>query len=195
MNQNLTELVCVVDKSGSMGPLQNDAIGGFNSFLKDQKAQPGDARLTLVLFDTDYKVVYDGKPLQDVPELTHETYVPGGATALIDACCRAIDTVGKRLANTPEAQRPRKVMVLIITDGEENSSKEFTMEQLRSRVECQRGVYKWEFVFFGANIDAFAVGSAMGLSPDLCVNYVASADGTRKAYEHMSNLSSHYRSS
>ncbi len=183
---HFTEIICVIDKSGSMGPLQQDAIGGFNTFLEGQKALPGRANLTVVLFDTEYVVVHDGVPIAEAQPLTESTYVPGGMTALYDAVVRTIDSVGRRLAGTPESARPEHVIMAILTDGEENSSMEFPgaegAKAVRERIEHQRDKYSWEFVFLAANQDAVVAGGRMGIAPDRAAPFVASSDGLQRAF-------------
>jgi len=164
MDQNLTEIVCVVDRSGSMGVIQDDARGGFNQFVQDQKKVPGKAKLTLVLFDNEYIVAHDGLDIQQVPDLTPETYVPRGTTALYDAIGRAVTTVGERLANTPEHERPGKVIVVILTDGQENASQEYNKARILEMITHQREVYRWEFMYLSADAAAFADGQAIGIN-------------------------------
>lgn len=180
MKQDLTEIIVVMDKSGSMGSTRDDAIGGFNTFIGEQKKVDGEAKVTLTMFDTAYNIVHDGIPLQDVPELTGYDYVPGGMTALLDAMGRTIDAVGSRLATTPDEEKPEKVIMVIITDGEENSSTEYTHAMVMDKVNHQRDAYKWEFVFLGANQDAIKAGATIGVK--CAANYAATPDGTRKAY-------------
>lgn len=183
---HFTEIVCVIDKSGSMAPLQQDAIGGFNTFLEGQKALPSRANLTLVLFDTDYLVVHDGVPIAEAQPLTEATYVPGGMTALYDAVARTIDSVGVRLAAMPEEERPEHVIMAILTDGQENSSQEFAgpagAEAVRARIEHQRDKYGWEFVFLAANQDAVVAGGRMGIAPDRTAHFDASPHGVERAF-------------
>jgi uncharacterized protein YegL len=121
MKENLTELVFILDRSGSMGTMAKEAIGGFNAFLEEQKKLPGEAKLTLALFDHQYSLVCNGKDIKDVEPLDDKTYVPRGTTALLDAIGRTIDDVGSRLSATTEAERPSKILVAILTDGQENA--------------------------------------------------------------------------
>lgn len=165
MNNNLTEIVCIIDRSGSMASITNDAIGGFNTFLAEQKKLPGEARLTLVLFDHEYLVPVDNQPLDKVEELTASTYVPRGSTALMDAIGRAITTVGERLAKTEEAQRPGQVVVVILTDGFENASQEYTRTRVAEMIQHQQEKYNWRFVYLGVNVDAFKEASSLNIAP------------------------------
>lgn len=171
MNNNLTEIVCVLDRSGSMASLTNDAIGGFNSFLDEQKKLPGDARLSLILFDHEYIVQADNAPIQQVEPLTAQTYVPRGSTALLDAIGRAITNVGERLTKTSERDRPSKVIVVILTDGEENASHEYTKQRIADMIKHQQEQYNWRFVYLGVAVDAFADARAFNIP----ANYVTSA--------------------
>ena len=170
MKKDLTEIIIVLDESGSMNGCKNDTIGGFNNFVESQKKLPGTAKLTLVKFNTEYDVVLNGIDIQNVQPLTDATYGPGGMTALLDATGRAIDEVGKRLASTSEDERPERVMAIIITDGKENSSREYTGVQIKEKVENQKKQFNWEFIFMGANIDAWSVGSSLGSSINVNFN-------------------------
>jgi von Willebrand factor type A domain len=190
-NTNRTHITAVLDRSGSMRNLEADTIGGFNKFLEDQKATEGEATLTLVLFDDNYEVPFLSKNLKDIPELTNKVYFARGMTALYDALGKAIIETGKTLAAIPEDMRPGTVIVLVMTDGEENSSKEFAGEPGRQRlaamVKTQTEVYKWAFIFMGANIDAKAVGASIGVESSRSLNYTADKVGTRAVYEVMSS--------
>jgi uncharacterized protein YegL len=192
--KDTTEIVVVLDKSGSMGPRQNDAIGGFNQFLKEQQAEAGEANLSLVLFDTTYNIPYTGKPIKGVEPLDKNTYRPGGGTALNDALARAIIETGKRLSDMPEATRPEKVICVVITDGEENSSKEHTKEQVQEMVKHQEEKYDWAFIYLGANVDAFAAAAQLGIKGAMACNFAPSSVGTRSAYAGTSEAVSGYRS-
>ena len=186
-----THITAVLDRSGSMRQLETDTIGGFNKFLGDQKATEGEATLTLVLFDQEYEVPYSSKNIKDIPDLTNKLYFARGMTALYDALGKAIIETGKTLAAIPEDMRPGTVIFLVMTDGEENSSKEFAGERGRERlaamVKTQTDVYKWNFVFMGANIDAKAVGASIGVASARSLNYTADSHGTQAAYEVMSS--------
>lgn len=188
---NRTHITAVLDRSGSMRALESDTIGGFNKFLEDQKATEGEATLTLVLFDDHYDVPHLSKNIKEIPELTNKLYFARGMTALYDALGKAIIDTGIALAALPEDQRPGTVIVLVMTDGEENSSKEFGGEEGRQRVQAmvktQTEVYKWSFVFMGANIDAKAVGASLGVAAAQALNYTSDSHGTRSAYEAMSS--------
>lgn len=164
-DKNLTEIICLVDRSGSMSSVRDDAIGGFNAFLKEQQdSKHGKCLLTYVQFDTQgVETVHESKPVHRVPKLTPETFVPRGGTPLIDAMCKTIDDVGRRLAKTPEEKRPGNVVFVTLTDGEENSSQRFNNEDLKQRVKTQTEDFDWTFVYLAQNIDAFAAARSIGL--------------------------------
>ena len=193
MNDNLTDMTVVLDRSGSMAAVRDDTIGGFNSVLEEQKQVPGLACLTLVQFDDQYEVVYEGRKLQDVPPLTTRTFVPRGSTALLDAVGRTIHAVGARLAALPKADRPGKVLLLIMTDGEENASHEFSRTQIFDMITHQRDVYAWEIVFIGANQDAVATGASYGIPAANALSYVPTAAGTRQALNTFNNAAARMR--
>jgi uncharacterized protein YegL len=189
----LSEIVVVVDRSGSMSAIKMDAIGGFNSFLQTQKELPGDAKFTLILFNHEYKIIHDGVPIKEVPNLNTKSYYPTGNTALYDAVGRAIDSVGERLANTPEEERPEKVIVAILTDGEENSSKEYKQAKINEMIKHQKEVYSWEFVFLAANIDAVETAKSIGIDVKDAFGFVATGMGVRSAYRGLSDTVGSYR--
>jgi len=191
--ENFTSVNVIVDKSGSMEGLTTDTIGGFNTFVSDQKNVPGDVSFTLCLFNTKYQVVHDSVPLASVPNLTAETYRANGYTALYDALGTTIHNVGAKLAAMPEEERPSKVIFLIITDGDDNSSREYSLDQVRSMVTHQREKYSWEFVFMGANIDAMTAGTSLGVTAANSVSYSASSIGTKSLYGAVSNSLRSYR--
>jgi Uncharacterized protein encoded in toxicity protection region of plasmid R478, contains von Willebrand factor (vWF) domain len=193
--ENFTSINVVIDASGSMEGLTNDTIGSFNAFLSEQKLVPGQAALTLCTFNTVHNLVHDFVELSTVPDLNPKTYRPNGGTALLDALGTTINNVGAKLAAMPEDDRPSKVIFLIITDGEENSSRTFKKEQVRAMVEHQRDVYKWEFVFMGANVDAFSEGVSLGISGNNTFSYTSDSAGTRALYNNISESMTSYRSS
>lgn len=191
--RDATEIIVILDKSGSMEQIKSDAIGGYNAFVAEQQAEPGEANLTLVLFDSTY-TIGPTRPIGEAEPLTNKTFRPGGSTALLDAIGRAVTETGKRLADTPEAQRPDKVIVVIITDGEENCSSEHTLAQVREMIEHQQEKYSWQFLFLGANQDAFAEAGKLGIGRGTVVNFSAADDGVRRAYTGTSAAVSQYRS-
>jgi len=193
--ENFTSINVIIDQSGSMRGLASDTIGNFNKFLSDQKAETGEAVFTLCTFNTDYRLVHDCMTLADVPDLNEKVYDPNGGTALLDAMGATIESVGNKLSAMQEHDRPSKVIFLIITDGEENSSHRFTKAQIKSMVTHQSEKYQWEFVFMGANIDAISGGTSLGVSASNSINYAASAVGTKGLYESVSSNMRSYRKS
>ena len=193
MNDDLTDITIVLDRSGSMDVVRADTIGGFNAFLAEQKAEPEAANLSLFQFDNLYETVHSVRPLQDVPELTPQTFVPRGSTALLDAIGRTINETGARLAAMPEAERPGKVLLVIMTDGEENSSQEFTRPQIFDMITHQRDVYNWQIAFIGANQDAIAVGASIGIPASNSLNYAHTGEGALTANRAMSAATTKYR--
>lgn len=177
MNTNLTEIAFIMDRSGSMETIANDAIGGFNSFLKSQLAESGAAKLTLILFDDQYEILCEGLELASVKPLNSKTYIPRGSTALLDAIGRTIDSIGKRLSNSKEEDKPGKVIVAILTDGEENASKYYCNEEISKMISHQRDTYSWQFIFLAANQDAIASASILSISADDAFNFEATAKG------------------
>ena len=177
MNENLTEIVAILDRSGSMEHLTNDTIGGFNSFLKEQKELPGDAILTTVLFNDSYMLLHDRINIKNINPITKKDYIAQGSTALLDAMGKTISSIGLKLHNTPEDERPCNVIVFIITDGEENASEEYTQEKVKKMVELQQNTYSWKFIFLGANIDSFSAAASMGVSQDFAFDFEAEDKG------------------
>lgn len=186
MNADFTEIACVVDRSGSMQSISSDAIGGFNSFLESQLAVPGEARLTLVLFDHEYMVLYNGIDLPRVRPLDRTTYVPRGTTALLDAVGRTIDDLGARLARTPEPERPAKVIVAILTDGLENASRDYSYTRVAEMIRHQQEIYSWEFIFLAANQDAIAAAGKLSIAAKDAYHFAATGEGVREAYAALS---------
>jgi uncharacterized protein YegL len=193
VNQNLCEIAFILDRSGSMASMKVEAIGGFGAFLESQQKLPGEARLTLVLFDHEYIVAHDGRPIKDVPKLDEHTYVPRGTTALLDAIGRTINTMGERLDKTPEPERPGKVIVAILTDGLENASQEFKRKQIFKMIKDQRETYAWEFIFLGANQDAIHAGAQIGIPIANAVTFDEAPGGTARAFKAVSCATAAYR--
>lgn len=182
MRENLTEMVFVLDRSGSMSGLAADTIGGFNELIEKQKKIEGDAYVTTVLFDHEYEVLHDHVALKEVAPLTDKEYFARGSTALLDAVGRTINAVGVRLAATPEEERPAHVVFVITTDGMENASREYTAKQVREMVEHQQQKYSWQFVFLGANMDAVSEAGKLGISAKYAADFTPSHSGVRKMY-------------
>lgn len=190
MKQGKTDITILLDRSGSMQSIKADTIGGFNAFLKSQRETPGEAVLSLVQFDTYYEPNYTAVNIHNVPALDELSFMPRGGTALYDAICKAIDTTGERLSITPESERPALVVFVIQTDGEENSSREFNADHVRERITHQKDVYKWQFIFLGANQDAILTARTMGIDMSKSISYAASAEGVSNVSGYVaSNLS------
>ena len=193
MNTNSCEIGFVLDRSGSMNAMKEEAIGGINAFLESQQKLPGEARLTLVLFDHEYIVAHDGVPIKDVPLLDNHSYVPRGTTALLDAIGRTINTIGERLDRAPEPERPGKVIIAILTDGLENASQEFKRKEIFKMIRHQREVYSWEFVFLGAKQDAISTGAKMGIPIANAVTFSEAPGGAARAFDAVSCVAAAYR--
>ena len=194
MNTNLTELVFILDRSGSMGGLEQDTIGGFNAMLKKQKDEPGSARVTTVLFDNAYEVLHDRLDLEAMKPITDEDYFVRGSTALLDAIGYSIIKVDKVLKGTVAEHRADKVLFVVITDGMENASRAFTREKLFSLVSARREM-GWEFLFLGANMDAIQVAGSYGFSPQMAQTYMNDGEGVEMNYRAVSDAVRQYRCS
>lgn len=177
MNTQLTEIAFILDRSGSMQSQVDNAIKGFNGFLHAQCDVPGQARFSLVLFDDQYGVTCASVPIREVIDLDRRTFVPRGSTALLDAIGRTIDELGARLAAMPESDRPGQVIVAILTDGEENASRQFTLAEISSRIAHQRDVYGWQFFFLGADQDAIATAAKMNIDGASAMRFSADHSG------------------
>jgi uncharacterized protein YegL len=178
MNPNSTYIHVLLDASGSMATCIEGTIAGFNKFVEDQKAVPGAATLALTSFNTERTSIVRETALVNVPKLSLENYKLGGNTALIDAMVETIKDAGKSLAMRPEQYRPGKVIFVVITDGEENASRNHTAQELRYAVKHQEDVYNWNFLYLGANQDAFKVGARFGFGVANSANYSSSNAGT-----------------
>lgn len=178
MRKNLTELVCILDKSGSMMPLTDDTIGGFNSLIKKQKNEEGECIVTTVLFNQNVEILHNKVPLEDVKDITTKDYQPMGCTSLLDAMGSSIDKIKNEHANTPKEKRPDKVLFAIITDGAENSSREYNIKQVKNLVNTCQELLGWEFIFLGANIDAIETASQFGIHASRTANFVCDKVGT-----------------
>ena len=193
MKKGLTELVFIIDRSGSMAGLESDTIGGFNSMLKEQQAVAGEAVVTTVLFDDQYELLHDRIDIRAVAPLSEKDYTVRGSTALLDAVGKTIKKIREVQNRTAEDYRAEKIMFVIITDGEENASREYSINRIKKRIERQKEKYGWEFVFFGANMDAIAEAGKLGIDADRAQNYNADSVGTHMAYTAMSAISTAYR--
>jgi Mg-chelatase subunit ChlD len=185
--KDTTEIICIIDRSGSMESIRSDAIGGFNRFLADQQAPDDPARLTMVLFDDQYEIVHDGTDIRNVRPLTTQTFVPRGTTALLDAIGRTLNTVSARLADIPAGDRPEKVIVVILTDGYENASREFSLAAVRKMITTYTDELKWDFIYLAANQNAFAESAKMGIAADNTMQFFANSDGCSRCYDNFSS--------
>jgi len=183
MKANLTEIVCILDMSGSMIDLTTDTIGGYNAFIKEQKSLPGDAFVSTVLFNDQYYMIHNHVDIKEISPLTGYEYRPRGGTALMDAVGKAINDVGYRLNDTPEEERPSHVIFMITTDGYENASREFNRAQIKRMIEHQRQKYSWEFIFIGAGIDAYTEAESMGLDGLHAMNVSATSVGASTLFD------------
>ena len=193
MKEGLTELVFIVDRSGSMEGLEGDTIGGFNAMLKEQKALEGEAFVTTVLFDDKYELLHDRIDIKAVAPLTGEDYTVRGSTALLDAVGKTIEKIRNAQKHTADEFRAEKVLFVIITDGMENASHEYSARWVKGRIERQRQKYGWEFVFLGANMDAVAEAGKLGIDADRASSYQSDAYGTGLAWGVVSKASSAIR--
>lgn len=193
MKKDLTEIVFILDRSGSMSGLEADTIGGFNSLIEKQKRKKGKALVSTVLFDDTCTVIHDRKGLYQIRPLTEKDYYVRGCTALLDSLGGAIHHIGNLHKYTREKDRPEKTLFIIITDGMENSSKRYTYREVKQMVERQKEKYGWEFLFLGANIDAVAEAERFGIRRDRAVNYNCDSVGTAVNYKALSKAVSNVR--
>lgn len=188
-----TDITIILDRSGSMESVKSDTIGGFNNFLSEQQKIEGEASISLIQFDDQYEVVYTDKNIHSADRLTDSTFQPRGMTALFDAIGRTINSVGQRLAALPESERPNQVLFVILTDGFENASREFNAMKIGEMIKHQRDVYKWEFMFIGANQDAILSAKKIGIAPANALTFAANTEGTQAVYDMMSEKIGRYR--
>ena len=178
----MTELVFILDRSGSMAGLEADTIGGFNSMLEKQGREPGEALVSTVLFDNETEVVHDRVPLSQVPKLDDKTYYVRGCTALLDAVGGAVHHIGNVHKYARPEDRPERTLFVITTDGLENASRRYSYEKVEQMITRQKEKYGWEFLFLGANIDAAKEAGRFGIAPERAVNYVSDSEGTALNY-------------
>ncbi len=195
MRTDLTELVFILDRSGSMQGLEGDTIGGYNAMLHKQQMEAGEAVVTAVLFDDEYELLHDRVNLKGIRPITDREYFVRGSTALLDAVGKTIQKIINVQKNTAEDQRAAQVMFVITTDGMENASRENTADRVNRMVEQQKTQYGWEFIFLGANIDAVATAAQFGIGADRAANYHADGAGTQLNYEAVSRAASSLRAS
>ena len=187
MKKNLTEIVFILDRSGSMAGLEADTIGGFNSMIEKQKATPGEAYVSTVLFDNHSEVIHDRVDIQKIRPMTREDYWVRGCTALLDAVGKAIHHIGNVHKYAREEDRPEKTIFIITTDGMENASRTYSARKVKQMIQRQKEQYGWEFLFLGANIDAVGTAANLGISEDRAVTFRCDSEGTALNYEVVSD--------
>ena len=188
---NAMDLVFIVDNSGSMSGLENDTVGGFNSTLERLREEEGSALVTTVLFNTDFKVLHNRVDIKEVAPLTRNDYRTGGGTALLDAIGRTMGKIRDAQEKASEDKKPSKALFVIITDGEENSSREFSSRMIKERIEHSKEIYGWDFIFIGANMDAITEAKNIGIDFDRAVNYVSDRKGTEVAWDSIACAAKH----
>ena len=186
MKKNLTEIVFILDRSGSMAGLEEDTIGGFNAMIEKQKREPGEALVSTVLFDNVSEVIHDRVDIQKIEPMTRNAYYVRGCTALLDAVGGAIHHIGNVHKYARAEDRPEKTLFVITTDGMENASRQYSYEKLKAMIQRQKETYGWEFLFLGANIDAAREAARFGINADRAANYHADRVGTSVIYETVS---------
>ena len=194
MKQNLTELVFILDRSGSMGGLEADTIGGFNAMIEKQKKEPGQALVSTILFDHESQVLHDRVNLDKVAPMTDRDYTVRGCTALLDAIGGAIHHIGNVHKYAREEDVPARTLFVITTDGMENASRRYGSQQVKDMIQRQKERYGWEFLFIGANIDAISTASRFGIGADRAVNYNADQMGTELVFDCVSEAVANVRS-
>lgn len=195
MKKNLTELVFILDRSGSMGGLESDTIGGFNGMITKQKKQEGEANVTTVLFDDQFEVIHDRFPIDVIKPLTAQEYYVRGCTALLDAIGKTVDKIKYIQKYLPEEMKAEKVIFVIITDGLENASKEYSYDKIRRVIERQKEKYGWEFLFLGANMDAVSEASKLGIAANRSVTFQNDSEGIAMNYRVVEETLHNMRSS
>jgi len=193
MRKNLTELVFILDRSGSMAGLERDTIGGFNAMIDKQRREAGEAVISTVLFDNATQVIHDRLNLETVPPLTEKEYYVRGCTALLDAVGGAIHHIGNIHKYAREEDRPERTLFVITTDGMENASRRYSYDKVKAMIRRQKEKYGWEFLFLGANIDAAREAARFGISEDRAANYHADTQGTEVIYQAVSETVSSFR--
>jgi len=190
LKENYCHIVAIIDRSGSMSGLETEVINGFNKFVEDQKKAPGSATMSLIQFDNEYEVNFEFTDIQDVKDLNNDTYIPRGMTAMYDAIGKAITSTGVKFSEMDENERPDKVVVLIQTDGAENASQEYNALTIKNMIKEQEEKYSWSFVFLGANINAKATASNIGINQKMSMTFAANSRGMTSALNSVSeNLS------
>ena len=190
MKKNLTELVFILDRSGSMHGLEGDTLGGFNSMLEKQKEEEGDAYVSTILFNDRSVVIHDRVDIKKVDPMTKEQYRVGGCTALLDAVGGAIHHIGNIHKYAREEDIPGKTLFVIITDGLENASHQYTLSKVKQMISREQQKYGWEFLFLGANIDAVSTARSIGIGEDRAVKYCCDEQGTALNYDAIGKVAS-----
>jgi uncharacterized protein YegL len=193
MKSNVTELVFILDRSGSMSGLEADTIGGYNAMLAKQKNEKGEATVTTVLFNHDIDLLHDRIKIEGIAPITEQEYEVGGTTALLDAIGSTIHKIGNVQKRTSEEERAGKVLFVITTDGMENASREYDYGKIKAMIEHQKVKYDWEFIFLGANIDAVATASKFGIQEDYAVTYHADSEGTQVNFQALNEAVTSFR--
>ena len=188
MKKGLTEIVFILDRSGSMSGLEADTIGGYNSMLDKQKKEEGEALISTVLFDDKIEILHDRKSLDKVQKITGKEYYVRGCTALLDAVGGAIHHIGRIQKEMPEDEKPEKTLFIITTDGMENASRNYSYDKVKKMVEKKKRKHHWEFVFLGANIDAVEVAGRFGVAANRAVRYESDSVGTALNFDVMSKM-------
>jgi len=191
--KDATEIIVIIDESASMQKLTKETVASFNNFLKEQKALPDKATMSLTFFNTVHRQPYICANLKDIKPLDRNSYTPNDYTALLDAVGSTIDSVGTRLAALCDSDRPCRVVVVIITDGEENSSKEYSLDQVKNKIKEQQEKYSWKFIFLGANQDAFTVAGGLSIPCSNAMKYPSTGLGVQTAYRAAGQSVSSYR--
>lgn len=193
METQSTEVIFILDRSGSMSGLESDTIGGYNGFLQRQQEDPGETRITTVLFDDQYELLHDSIPVKTVTRLTEKEYFTRGSTAFLDAIGRTITTVAQRLDDQADLHPSVKVIMVITTDGYENSSREYNLRQVQALIKAKMETHQWEFIFLGADIAAEDIADTLGIARDRAVRYKKSSVGTQDMFYHMADNISEFK--
>ncbi len=194
MKKDLTEIVFILDRSGSMAGLESDTVGGFNAMIQRQKNEPGEALVSTILFSNESSILHDRVDIREIAPMTDRDYFASGCTALLDAIGQAVQHISKIHKYAREEDRPEKTMFVITTDGMENASRHYSYRRIKDMIELQKEKYGWEFLFLGANIDASHEAACLGIDHDKAVNYHADSEGTGVIYESVCEAISQVRS-